>query len=72
MKRKAPSGTSMPDAYAVNTLDFAESDGRTTLTLLVQHQNQEHRDAHVESGMEGGMQRSYDRVEELLASGDVA
>ncbi len=58
----------MPDAYAVNTLDFAESDGRTTLTLLVQHQNQEHRDAHIRSGMEAGMQTSLDALEDVAVS----
>src|SRR5919198_632831 len=29
----------MPDAYAVDTVTFAEADGRTTLTILVQHQS---------------------------------
>lgn len=58
----------MPDASAMNTLDFVESDGRTTLTMLVQHQNQEHRDAHIESGMEGGMQTSMDALEDVAVS----
>jgi uncharacterized protein YndB with AHSA1/START domain len=58
----------MPDGYAVTTLDFADSGGRTTLTVLVQHQNQEHRDAHIESGMEGGMQTSLDALEDVAVT----
>src|SRR6185437_12202247 len=57
----------MPDAQAVDTLTLAEQDGRTTLTLLVQHETREHRDAHINSGMEGGMQESMDKLE-LVAS----
>jgi uncharacterized protein YndB with AHSA1/START domain len=55
-------------AYAVNTLDFAEEGGRTTLTMLVQHQTREHRDMHIESGMESGMQTSLDALEDVAAS----
>src|SRR5689334_11704654 len=40
------------DAEALNTLTLNEKDRRTTLTLLVQHKSQEHRDAHINSGME--------------------
>jgi len=35
-------------------------------TVLVQHSCQEHRDAHLASGMESGMQVSYDRLEHLV------
>src|ERR1019366_4824589 len=41
----------MPDAEAVNTITLTESGGRTTLTILVQHASQEHRDMHINSGM---------------------
>ena len=41
-----------PDGEALNTLTLTETDGRTTLEVLVQHESKEHRDAHVESGME--------------------
>ncbi|MFR9806625.1 SRPBCC family protein [Pseudonocardia sp. RS010] len=58
----------MPEGYAVNALDFAGSGGRTTLTILVQHQNKQHRDAHIESGMEGGMQTSLDALEDVAVS----
>jgi uncharacterized protein YndB with AHSA1/START domain len=55
----------MPDGEALNTMTFVEQDGRTTLTILVQHQNQEHRDAHINSGMEGGMQEAMDYLEKI-------
>jgi len=58
----------MPDSEAVTTLSLTESDGRTTLRLLVQHASQEHRDAHIESGMEGGMQESMDHLEQVAIS----
>jgi uncharacterized protein YndB with AHSA1/START domain len=58
----------MPDAEAVNTVTLTEQDGRTTLTLLVEHSRQEHRDAHINSGMEGGMQESMNYLEQVAAS----
>lgn len=58
----------MPDAEAVDTLTLAEDDGRTTLTVLVQHSSQENRDGHINSGMEGGMQEALDCLEEVAAS----
>ncbi len=59
-----------PDAPALSTETFAESDGRTTLTLLIDHERQEHRDAHVQSGMEDGLQDALDLLEEVIASLD--
>jgi uncharacterized protein YndB with AHSA1/START domain len=58
----------MPDASALDTMTFAEADGRTTLTILVQHSSKEHRDAHIESGMEAGMQEAFDRLEQVAVS----
>ena len=58
----------MPDAEAVNTMTLTEADGRTTLEILVQHASKEHRDAHIESGMEAGMQDAMDLLEEVAAS----
>jgi uncharacterized protein YndB with AHSA1/START domain len=58
----------MPDAESVNTLTLAEVDGRTTLTILVQHTSKEHRDAHIESGMEAGMQDALDLLEQVAVS----
>jgi uncharacterized protein YndB with AHSA1/START domain len=58
----------MPDAAALDTLTFTEVDGRTTLSILVEHSSKEHRDAHVNSGMEAGMQESFDRLEQVAIS----
>lgn len=58
----------MPEGEAVNTLTLTEEDGRTTLTVLVQHSCQEHRDAHINSGMEGGLQEAMDRLEQVAVS----
>jgi len=58
----------MPDGEALNTIMFAEADGRTTLTLLVQHTSKEDRDAHINSGMEAGMQEGMDLLEQVAIS----
>ncbi|HEY0606852.1 MAG TPA: SRPBCC family protein [Herpetosiphonaceae bacterium] len=55
-----------PDAEALNTMTFAAKDGRTTLSILVQHKSQEHRDAHINSGMASGMQDAMDLLEQLV------
>lgn len=55
-----------PEAGSLNTVTLDEVDGVTTLTTLVQHQLKEHRDAQLASGMEGGMQVSYNRLEDLV------
>jgi uncharacterized protein YndB with AHSA1/START domain len=57
-----------PDEEAVNTATFTEVDGRTTLTILVQHSSKEARDAHIDSGMEAGMQDAFDLLEEVAVS----
>jgi uncharacterized protein YndB with AHSA1/START domain len=57
-----------PEGEAVNTLTLTEIDGRTTMTVLVQHASKEHRDAHIDSGMEPGMQDALDLLEEVAAS----
>jgi uncharacterized protein YndB with AHSA1/START domain len=58
----------MPDAAALSTTTFTEQDGRTTLTMLVEHTDQADRDAHINSGMEGGMQEAMDHLEQVAAS----
>jgi uncharacterized protein YndB with AHSA1/START domain len=58
----------MPGAAAVSTATFAEQDGQTTLTILVEHTCQEHRDMHLNSGMEAGMNESLDHLEQVATS----
>jgi uncharacterized protein YndB with AHSA1/START domain len=58
----------MPQGEALNTVTFAETDGRTTLTVLVEHASKEARDAHVNSGMETGMQEGMDLLEQIAIS----
>jgi len=58
----------MPDAQALDTVTFAEENGRTLATLLVQHTSKEHRDAHVGSGMEDGLQDALDLLEQVAVS----
>lgn len=60
----------VPEATAVNTVDFAESTGRTTLTILVEHQTREFRDKHVNSGMEDGLQDALDLLDQVASSTD--
>jgi uncharacterized protein YndB with AHSA1/START domain len=57
-----------PGAAAVDTLAFEDLDGRTRVTMLVQHSRKEHRDAHVESGMEEGLQDALDLLEGVAQS----
>jgi uncharacterized protein YndB with AHSA1/START domain len=58
----------MPEGEAMNTVTFDEAEGRTTLTVLVQHASKEARDAHVNSGMEVGMQEGMDLLEQVAIS----
>jgi uncharacterized protein YndB with AHSA1/START domain len=58
----------MPDAEAVDTLTLTEAGGRTTLTILVQHMSKAHRDAHINSGMEDGLQDALDLLEQVAVA----
>jgi uncharacterized protein YndB with AHSA1/START domain len=65
----------MPDAEPLpaadeplNVVTFAEADGRTTLTVLVQCTSKEMRDTIIDSGMEAGMQEGMDLLEEVAIS----
>jgi uncharacterized protein YndB with AHSA1/START domain len=61
----------IPDAEqhaALNTLTLTERDGRTLLTVLVEHPSREGRDAHINSGMEPGMQDAFDLLEQVAVS----
>ena len=56
------------DDATVNTVTFTEVDGRTLLTTVVECRTKEIRDMIIESGMEGGMQEAFDKLEELARS----
>jgi uncharacterized protein YndB with AHSA1/START domain len=61
----------VPDAEskaALDTVTLAETDGRTTLTILVEHESKELRDMHIESGMEDGLQDALDLLEQAAVS----
>jgi uncharacterized protein YndB with AHSA1/START domain len=55
----------MPEGQALDTLTLTEVDGRTKMEILVEHSKAEHRDAHIESGMEAGMQEAMDLLEQV-------
>lgn len=57
-----------PDGEAVNTMTLETTLGGTLLSVLVQHSCKEHRDMHVNSGMEAGMQEAMDRLEHVAIS----
>ncbi|HSU36995.1 MAG TPA: SRPBCC family protein [Propionibacteriaceae bacterium] len=57
----------MPGASYVATVTLSEADGKTTLRTHLLYPSQEWRDGHVDSGMEYGMNISYNRLEALLA-----
>ena len=52
----------------LNIVTFAEADGRTTLTVLVQTTSKELRDTIINSGMETGMQEGMDLLEQVAVS----
>jgi uncharacterized protein YndB with AHSA1/START domain len=56
------------DAPAVNHLTLSDAGGVTTLTLRCELPSQEVRDMIIASGMESGLQVSYDRLEDLVRS----
>jgi uncharacterized protein YndB with AHSA1/START domain len=64
----APQPEGGTEQGTLNTATFEERDGRTLLTVLVQCPSKEVRDAIIESGMEGGMQEAYDKLEQVAQS----
>lgn len=53
---------------AVNNVSFVEEGGRTHITNRVVYASQADRDGHLGSGMEGGMNETFDRLDEFLAT----
>lgn len=61
----------IPDAEenaALDTMTLEELGDRTLMTILVEHATKEGRDAHIESGMEDGMQDAMDLLEEVAVA----
>jgi uncharacterized protein YndB with AHSA1/START domain len=57
----------MPGHASVETVTFTEHDGGTLVSTVTVFDSREDRDGMIESGMEGGMRETYDRLAELLA-----
>jgi uncharacterized protein YndB with AHSA1/START domain len=57
-----------PEQGTLNTATFTETEGRTTLTILVEAPSREIRDAIIESGMEAGMQDALALLEQVAVS----
>jgi uncharacterized protein YndB with AHSA1/START domain len=53
---------------SLNTLVLIEQGGRTTLTQTMRYESPAAREAVIKSGMEKGVEASYDRLAELLAA----
>ncbi len=51
-----------------NTMTLTETEGRTTITVLIQCPSKFVRDMIIESGMEAGMQDAYDLLEGVAIS----
>lgn len=58
----------VPEHPTLNTLTLTEDGGRTTLTVLVEHDSKESRDAQLRSGMEPGMQDALRLLERVAVS----
>lgn len=56
----------VPEAQAITTTTFTEKDGLTYLEILVEHQTNAYREAHLQSGMEDGMQDALALLEEMV------
>lgn len=59
-------GMQIPPGESINTLTLSEADGKTTLTVLMRFPSKAHRDGALQSGMTGGMEQSYQRLEEKV------
>lgn len=60
----------MPGHVSVDILTFEDLDGRTKLTARTLFHTVEDRDGMIESGMEKGMNETFDQLDELLGRGE--
>jgi uncharacterized protein YndB with AHSA1/START domain len=58
----------IPGSDHVITSTLTERDGRTILRAHMSYASREQRDGHLQSGMEHGLQETYQRLDELLAT----
>ena len=56
----------MPGHEMLATVTLEEKDGRTTLKNRISYLSKADRDGHLQSGMESGMQETFDRLADLL------
>jgi uncharacterized protein YndB with AHSA1/START domain len=63
-----PEGVTEAQATTINTATFAEENGRTTVTLLIEASSKVARDAILESGMEDGLQDALRLLEDVALS----
>lgn len=57
----------MPGHVVVDTVEFVDlGDGRTKIVTLSQFDTREERDGMLQSGMEGGVNQSYEALDRLL------
>ena len=56
----------IPGSDHVVTSTLTERDGKTLLRAHIKYPNRESRDGHLMSGMEPGLQETYQRLDELL------
>jgi uncharacterized protein YndB with AHSA1/START domain len=57
-----------PGNIVIDTITLEEHDGKTTMTTREVCESQEVRDAILASGMEWGLNESYERLDELVAA----
>lgn len=62
-----PAGEAEPGGEALVTVTFAEANGVTTVTTLIDFGSKEVRDAAVSTGMTEGMELSYQNLDRVLA-----
>lgn len=64
----SPAWVGDPPGDAVHTIDFAEHDGKTTVTFNARFSTVADRDRLLKSGMRDGIGQSFDRLGRLIAA----
>jgi uncharacterized protein YndB with AHSA1/START domain len=59
--------TGMDHPPTLNDLQLIEEDGATLLSIMVEYPDQATRDMVLATGMVGGMERSFERLDEILS-----